>query len=174
MVQHFTTSYCTKIMACRQVWISNKNVCVLYHVTAAAGLLREPQPSPSTLARAHTHTQLAGMRRLFLLWSHGSSRSRARAARVGGDSDDHLREAWNACQTLTRRDEGKLPAAAELCQNIPALKLVRFCKLLPAWTWSHVLITVYVRWWYKPAPLIHLCWTTTINLPYTTVTVRLI
>lgn len=56
MVQHFTTSYCTKIMACRQVWISNKNVCVLYHVTAAAGLLREPQPSPSTLARARTHT----------------------------------------------------------------------------------------------------------------------
>lgn len=37
----------TKIMACRQVWISNKNVCVLYHVTAAAGLLREPQPRPS-------------------------------------------------------------------------------------------------------------------------------
>ena len=51
-------------MAGRQAWISNKNVCVLYRVTTAAGLLREPQLSQlpwntqsHTFAQTHRHTR---------------------------------------------------------------------------------------------------------------------
>lgn len=81
----YNTLKWTKIMASRQAWISNKNVCVLYRVTTAAGLLREPQPSGLPCNSQHIcshllkwiYTQeLAAFRHLFQPESHGSSSSR--------------------------------------------------------------------------------------------------
>lgn len=74
-------------MACRQVWISNKNVCVLYHVTAAAGLLKEPQPRP--LRNTHTHTHRVGRMETFVS-ALVSRKQQELGQRVGGDYHDHL------------------------------------------------------------------------------------
>ncbi len=112
-------------MASRQAWISNKNVCVLYRVTAAAGLLREPQPSrlpwnthshTCTLIQTHMHTELAGLRDLFLLRSHGSIRS---SSAVGLSSESGWNTAWAedrcpfACVSLK-----KYPRPSDTCFDV--------------------------------------------------------
>lgn len=95
-------------MASRQAWISNKNVCVLYRVTAAAGRLSEPQLSGlswnthshiCTLIQMHVHTELAGLRHLFLLQCHGSSSSSSSRA-AGLCSSSGWNTAWAAVMTI--------------------------------------------------------------------------
>ena len=69
-------------MARRRAWIAHKNVCALYRVTAAAGLLREPQPGPSW----NTHTHRVGRTETFVsaLVSRKQQQHWTGAVRVGG------------------------------------------------------------------------------------------
>lgn len=80
--------YCIELLPLQDYWRNHSPVG--FH---------ETHTHMCTLAQRHTHTELAGVRCLFLLWSHGSSRSsraaEQRAARVGGTRpgrrmDDHL------------------------------------------------------------------------------------
>lgn len=157
-------------MARRQAWIRSKNVCVLYRVT-----------TEGTTAQAFMkYTLTQSWQNWDICLCSGlteAAEAEERWARAGWGSQPERRIRW-PCVRLKKYarhwpdETRKSFQQLHLCLKATVMKWKNLELMSPyntptppRWTWSHVLITIYVRWWYKASPLIHLCWTMTINLP---------